>query len=343
LTLRFLRAYTIFVDRKGVFRIVVYALVISCCVFTATNIVKRARPPESRAIVIDEEYYNKKIPYLTFFSIDNQKIELAQFRQKVIIAKFTNFFENDINYLIYLDYLAQRYRNKIALFFFYNSSHDSEAGYINRYANFFAPIIKANEGIREAFNARGNETIIIGDDFRLKYKNSANSKRLLFLQASKYAHLENSPIVLPKGGFAYLDLDTKERKPVFSVDQTKDIIVNICISPCAECSDAERNTVLKEVLGDHPANLEMYFLFGGNNSSYLIEEYKEKYQLFDARIHFGLLPSSGNKLEDKYFEMFNYEHDPFLLVIRGNNNIIFTEDAGNSKDIDLKFLTKLLQ
>ena len=285
-------------DRKGVFRIVVYALVISCCVFTATNIVKRARPPESRAIVIDEEYYNKKIPYLTFFSIDNQKIELAQFRQKVIIAKFTYFF---------------------------------------------APIIKANEGIREAFNARGNETIIIGDDFRLKYKNSANSKRLLFLQASKYAHLENSPIVLPKGGFAYLDLDTKERKPVFSVDQTKDIIVNICISPCAECSDAERNTVLKEVLGDHPANLEMYFLFGGNNSSYLIEEYKEKYQLFDARIHFGLLPSSGNKLEDKYFEMFNYEHDPFLLVIRGNNNIIFTEDAGNSKDIDLKFLTKLLQ
>ena len=298
MTLRFLRAYTIFVDRKGVFRIVVYALVISCCVFTAINIVKRARPPESRAIVIDEEYYNKKIPYLTFFSIDNQKIELAQFRQKVIIAKFTYFF---------------------------------------------APIIKANEGIREAFNARGNETIIIGDDFRLKYKNSANSKRLLFLQASKYAHLENSPIVLPKGGFAYLDLDTKERKPVFSVDQTKDIIVNICISPCAECSDAERNTVLKEVLGDHPANLEMYFLFGGNNSSYLIEEYKEKYQLFDARIHFGLLPSSGNKLEDKYFEMFNYEHDPFLLVIRGNNNIIFTEDAGNSKDIDLKFLTKLLQ
>lgn len=328
---------------KGALRALVYALVVCCCIFTAFNLIRLNRRPHASPIPSEEINYDRPIPDLIFSSLGDKEIELSQLTQRVLIVKFTNFFDNEINYLIYLDYLAQRYKDKLSLLFFYNSSRDAGTHYIYRHSVFAAPVVRADERIRRAFNARGNETIILDYEQRIKFMSSANSKRILHSQVRKYACIEDNQPRLPDGGLIYLDLYQKEARRVQSSDEHEYLIVSLCISPCTECSDAKRNDMLKSLLLKHRENLEIFFLFGADNNPAFLEEYKEKYQLFDPNIHIGLLTRAEDHQEADYYRVFNYQIDPCLFVINGGDKLIFMEDEESTSRIDFNFLSELMK
>jgi len=332
------------VTGRGALRVLVYTLVFFCCFFTLFNLVRLSRrsskPTET---IVREDYYNKSIPDIKLVSIDDRNIELFQFKHKTLIVKFTKFLDGEINYLIYLDYLAQRYRDRLSLLLFYNSNRAAESQYIFRHSDFHAPIVKANDLIGQVFGAKGNETIILDHELRIKFKSSANSKKLLYSQVSKYAGIEDSQVCLPDGDLSYIDPYRNELVSIQSASQQKVLFINVCIAPCAECSDAKRNDMQKGLLLTYPEKLEIFYLFGADNDPLFLEEYKEKHQLFGPQIHFGLLAPAEGQQPSEYFEMFNYQNDPFLLVMKDGDKGAFIENLDNSGTIDVDFLAGFLK
>jgi len=126
------------------------------------------------------EYYNLQCPKIDFFSTTGRKISIKEFTGDVIIIRFTRFDLRDLPYLLYLEHLYESLKKEgiHLLFIQLIGKKYSETGY--ELIPFDTPIIEDDGFISSTFQSGLYDTIIIGRDFRIKFKDKLIDNKTIY-------------------------------------------------------------------------------------------------------------------------------------------------------------------
>lgn len=306
---------------------------------------------ESRQIKqnIRSDFYNLPCPEITIYSTAGEKISLRNLAGNVIIIRFSQFYRRDLPNLVYLQHLADKYRNHDVSLIFINSrgKHDKDA--INKIANLSSPIIENDGSIAALFNALPEDVIIIDRDFTIKFKYHRASKTLIFNEVMKWAFADQARPISIQGAalerliqkLAFYDVINRKRKRIDQL-QEKNILLTLFTSTCTGCEENARILLLKEIAKSiNPDETKILMLFGKGNNINTIRQYADLNEWNKFPFTVGVIEDSKDLPKKEYYQIFQLDTDPRTFIINSEGKLIFAETLKTTKVINLDYLKKL--
>lgn len=313
---------------------------------------EKAKIPEREPIYSsfsqnEESFYNLPSPDFSKKSVNGKEIRLSSLKGNVIILRFSRFYLEELPYLLYLEHLAKRFKKDGVSLIFINSLGKHYGDSIEKFVHLGSPIIEDDGSISSSFKASPFETIIIGRDFRIKFKYGRADNRTIYNQLIRFAFNDKEP-QLPKDeeiGALIRSLSFKEVKGGKSLRvedeiKGKSTILNLFISTCMGCPEGRRVALLKEIAKKIGSKGKVLILFGRGNGFDMIKEWTERMEL-DEPISVGVI--EGNSLDHNYLKIFRYEIDPRILVFGREGEIVYAEKEGDERMISPEFLLEKLK
>jgi hypothetical protein len=193
------------------------------------------------------------------------------------------------------------------------------------------------------------DTILIDKDFKIKLKSHDLTNQMIYSHLRKFLPIDKNPSnpiasseldVLIKF-IQFLDLRTNKTVELEAYLRGKPLILNLFISPCIECPENRRFSLLKDFAGKYPGAYNILVLFGKSNNPSIIGQLIKRFGLNIERIDIGIIKAIKDLPPEKYFELFRYDIDPRLSVLNSRGQIIFSEDPKNQRSISLTLLERM--
>jgi len=293
--------------------------------------------------------YDNPAPDFLISSINGENFRLSEWKGKVIIIKFSQFHLPELSNLLYLEYLARRYPKHVKLLFI-NSLGKHDADTVNKYMSFSTPITEDNGTINALFDARPNELLIIGKDFKIKYKHYLDKKNISNL-VLRYAFGNSSPHPPRKEEISDLikkinfeNLKTKKTENLGDRLKGKNTLIRLSISMCMTCPESTRIRLLKDLSQKiNPKKSQCIFLYGKGNTSKLMQGYLKGLRLNDFPIVPGVIIDENQHTDVEYLTLFQFDLDPRIIIFGKNGEVKFLEEIEDSaKILNSGFLKKRL-
>ncbi|MCP2519679.1 hypothetical protein NLB65_01240 [Candidatus Aminicenantes bacterium AC-335-B20] len=125
-------------------------------------------------------FYNQKCPNIIITDIQGKKIPLSSLIGSVIILKFTKFYFEELPSILYLEHLLGKFKNCGLHVFLIYSSKFLHQNFSLSFIKTSLPILKGDSFVISKFNAKINDTIIIGKDFRIKFKSNIARNQTIY-------------------------------------------------------------------------------------------------------------------------------------------------------------------
>jgi len=298
------------------------------------------------------EFYNTPCPEISFNSISGEDINLRDMVGNVIIIKFSQFYKKDLSNLVYLEHLAEKFKNEGVFLFLVNSQgkHFSEA--INKICSFSSPIVLDDGFIAGVFNTAPEDIVIVDRNFKIKFMSNMNNlfdKSLVYnelikwifegRQSSKIVSNEQLSSILNRLSFHDV---AEEKKMIFGKCASgKRIICTLFTSTCTGCEENIRIRLLRETSKRiNPEDTRIIFLFGIGNNKNAIKQYAFINNWNEHSIIVGVIDDVNTITEESYYDLFKLNTDPRTFILNENGEVIFAENFRNSRSINLNFLMK---
>lgn len=260
---------------------------------------------------------------------------LSNWKGDVIIIHFSKFHLNDLPNLLFFDYLQKRYIKKVKLLFI-NTLGKYEESTIKKFICLTSPIIEDDGTISSLYKAGRNETIIIGNDFRMKFKNSFASKKTVASLVEKEVYhdddqeaLEEENLINIFKGITFVDLKSAKRLSLSEIIEKKNVIIHLSISTCMTCPETKKIKILKDLAKDiDEGNNQILFLFGIGNKAKIINLFIERMQLGESSTLCGIINDNSTLKYDDYYKIFEFNIDPRIIIIKKDTKSIYIEKEG---------------
>jgi hypothetical protein len=146
---------------------------------------------------VHSDFFDRPCPEIVAHSINGVNITLRSFAGKVIIVRFSRFYRQELPYIVFLQDLAEKYKKFDTYLLFINSRGKHNQDEINKIVNLAFPVIEDDGSIRTLFNAYPEDTIIIGRDFKIKYKDDRFVKQIVYDELRQWVFENSTPQDLP--------------------------------------------------------------------------------------------------------------------------------------------------
>jgi hypothetical protein len=167
-----------FVNNPPLRTVVILVLLVNVF-FIALTISNFKKRRSSNSEMPNFTYYNTPCPDIEMTSLQGKKISLHDLRDSVTIIRFTRFLHQELPQLHYLNHLFKCSQKMINLLLIYPSERkDSEV--VDEFRSLSIPIIEDEGSISSAFESHPKDTIIIGKDLKLKFKNRFTKNRTIY-------------------------------------------------------------------------------------------------------------------------------------------------------------------
>ncbi len=279
-----------------------------------------------------------------------EEITLSNMLGNIIILRFSKFNLKDLPYLLYLEYLVERFKDNGVSLLFINTLGVYEAEAIERIVSLSTPIIEDNGTLSSLFNTSPNEVVIIGRDFRLKLKHNQLDNRTIYNQVIRFAFGDRKPPLSPTDDelsnlikkVMYREITNNKLKNLGDMINRNGAIVCLFVSTCLDCSEQNRIHLMKEISEETP-NLKKILLFGRGNSLDILKEFSRKATLNNYPISVGLIENLGYLTQEEYFKIFKYDVDPRLMIFNSQGRVIFLENIADERLMNTDYiLNKIL-
>lgn len=308
---------------------------------------------ESRQIKqnIQSDFYNLPCPKITIYSTEGEKINLRNLAGNVIIIRFSRFYRQDLPNLVYLQHLADKYRNQDVYLIFINSlgKHDKDA--INKIVNLSSPIVENDGSITALFNALPEDVIIIDRDFTIKFKYHRASNALIFNEVMKWAFADQTkPIYIQEAALerliqklTFYDVINKKKIRIDQL-QEKNMLLTLFTSTCTGCEENARILLLKETAKNiHQDKVRIMMLFGKGNNVNALRQYAALNEWNEFPFTVAVIEDSEDLPQKEYYQIFQLDTDPRTFIINSEGKLIFAETLKTTKVINLNYLRKLIR
>lgn len=293
--------------------------------------------------------FDTPAPDFTMPTIGGSNITLSNLSGHVIILRFSRFYLSELPFLLYLEHLSQKFNNDIKLVFI-NSLGKHEVEAIQEFVYISSPIIEDDGSLRSLFNAKPNETIIIGRDNKIKYKHVYANKKIIYNLVLRYAYENSTPKIPSRESLSdlikklsFFNLKTEKSESLMEKLRGKTSLIILSISTCLTCPETSRMRILKELSAQIDTNKnQIIFLFGKGNNPKVLKDFIARMRLDKDSISVGIIEERGFSYSE-YYQIFQYDLDPRLLIFEKGGKLKFLEkkrDVGKISDIN--FLKKKL-
>lgn len=299
------------------------------------------RPPGST-------FYDSLAPDFEKYGLDGKSVRVSDYAGELIILRFSPFYLNDLSSLLYLDHLANRFSKRGVRLFFINSRGKHYPEQIRNMVSLTSTIIEDDGSLMELYDAEYDDTIIIGRDFRIKFKYNRADKATIYQEIVRYAIFEDSKEHQINSSalkdlllrLSFKNLRTNKRQSLADALKGQKTLLNLLVSPCFSCPETRRFTIIKEVA--ERSDVRVVMLFGKGNGDVILKEYLERYGLDSPRIEAGIIEEGGELDRSRYYEIYQYDIDPRIIILDKTASIIFLEEKGDDNKIDAEFLIRKL-
>jgi len=299
-----------------------------------------------------QSFLNTPAPDFAAQTFDNTKIVLSKFSKNVTILRFSNFYYEDLPYLLFLEYLSKKYSNIGVRLIFINTlgKHDYES--VNNLVRLSSPIIEDDGIIYSLYNASTHETIIIGKDHKIKFKYPKPDNRMIFNQVLEILgrNPETNNYYLTEQlqnsikNISFININDDKPDSLLNVINGKKAIINISISSCFGCPEGNRVKALKYLSRHYDdGKTQVIYLLGDGNSCEIAKELSDKMELKTYKIVVGVIQRKNNSNDDDYFRLFQLNIDPRLVIFNENGKLVFLEKEGEANKINQDYLIKNIQ
>ncbi len=295
----------------------------------------------------DSIFYDQPSPDIEIRNIQGVNNKLSDFVGNIIIIQFTEFLYNEFPKLLYLEHLYKCSQGNVSLFFVYPSK-SKYSGLINDFNLLSVPIIEDDGPIQAIFNALVDDTIIIGKDFKIKFKSNYFSKYIIYNHVKRFLgddfpnpFISQEELSSSIKKIDYINIENNEMVNLGMNITDKYSIVNIFISTCMDCSENKRIYLLNEIANEAQLDkTQIVLLFGYGNKFEMVKEFYEKNNL--RKMIVGIIQASEELPHYDYYRIFRLNIDPRMFIFNKNANLIFAEDIENRRKISFDFITKEL-
>ena len=295
----------------------------------------------------DESFYNSPAPDFAKDSVDGKRIRLSSLKGNVIILRFSRFYLEELPYLLYLEHLAKRFKEYGVSLIFINSLGKHYKESIEKFVHLDSPVIEDDGSISSSFKSNPYETVIIGRDFKIKFKYGMFDKRTIYNQFIRFAFEDKSPPVLKDDeieslikSLSFKDVRSGKIKRIGDFVRGKSTVLNLFISTCMGCPEGRRISLLKEVGKLSGSKGEVLILFGKGNGSEMIRDWAERIGI-DESISIGVI--EGSDFDDDYLKVFRFEIDPRIFIFDREGKIVYSEEEGDERFISPEFLMERMR
>ncbi len=298
-----------------------------------------------------DSFYNSYCPEMSITTSYGEIINLRSLAGQVILIKFTGFYPSEVPYLLYLDHVGDYYKKAGLNLFFVSLRPEDDIRSCVKQINLVAPLVIDDGLISSLFNASLGDVIMVGRDFRIKFKYGNTSNNVLYNQLRRALFEGQTPISEDEERpqlagliteISYENIQNGKIETVGVEAEDKAIIVNFIISACFECPEKGRLSILKEVAErldkDHQA--VVFVLFGYGNDDEALRKYSSSLALTNANIRVGIVRAPSRKRTREYYSLFRLDLEARLMVIDKNMNLTYIERPRDSIDGDT-ILSKL--
>jgi len=295
--------------------------------------------------------YDLPCPEISEYSVSGEKINLNNLVGDVILLRFSRFYMEDLADLVYLQHLADKYRDQRVSLFFINTlgKHDEEE--ISKYISLTSPIIEDNGSITAKFNAFPEDLIIVDRNFSLKFKYNRGLKTVIYDEVTKWIFKEQlhqitegiHDVLGSIKKLKYYDVLENETYKLIQQKRNK-ICLTIFTSICTRCEESLRIHHLKELSNEiNEDSVEILILFGKGNTIEGIRQFTILNELDKFRISTGVMNVSSELDEKEYLKLFQLDADPRTLIISSEGQLTFFETRKTTKMINSNFLKEKLK
>lgn len=296
-------------------------------------------------------FYDLPCPEISKYSISGEKIDLHNLIGNVILIRFSRFYKQDLANLVYLQHLADKYRNQSVSLIFINTlgKHDEET--ISEIINLTSPIIEDDGSIVARFNAYLEDFIIVDRDFNIKFKHHRGSKTVIynevikwiFKELPRYNHTSKYDVSNIIQKLTYYDVYKNRIQKVIQ-QKYKKICLTTLTSICTGCEEDLRMLHLKELSNEVDINrVKILVLFGKGNTIEAIKQYAISSNWDKFPISIGVMNDSSELTESEYYQIFPLDTDPWTLIINSARDLAFSETRKTTKMINSEFLKEKLK
>lgn len=354
-----------FFKKNGVFLLLGVFLLINIILVTYNFVLFRQRKNENRKFIqerksfesrqikqnIRSDFYNLPCPEITIYSTAGENISLRNLAGNVIIIRFSQFYRQDLPNLVYLQHLADKYRNQGVSLIFINSLGKHDKDTINKIVNLSSPIVENDGSITALFSALPEDVIIIDRDFTIKFKYHRASKALIFNEVMKWAFADQTKPIYIQGAalerliqkLTFYDVINRKRIRVDQL-QEKNTLLTLFTSACTGCEENARIMLLKEIAKNIDQDkVHILILFGKGNNINAIRQYAALNEWNEFPFIVGVIEDSKDLPQKEYYEIFQLDTDPRSFIINSEGKLIFAEILKTTKVINLSYLRKLIR
>jgi hypothetical protein len=141
--------------------------------------------PKNANLNVRESLNDSYCPEIAIKTSLGETINLRSLAGQIIIIKFTGFYQAEIPYLLYLDYLGDYYKKAGVNLFFVSLRRRNDPLSYEKPLGFIAPVVNDDGFISSQFNASLGDAVIVGKDFRIKFKYDNASNNIIYDQLQK--------------------------------------------------------------------------------------------------------------------------------------------------------------
>lgn len=261
--------------------------------------------------IIQSDFFDSPCPDIEMVSTQGQDIKLPNFVGDVIVLRFTRSHPQDFPYLLYLEHLYNKFKDKGLQLFFIKLLERSETIPMNKPFDFIAPMIEDDGYIASLFQARLNDTIIVGKDFRIKFKHNQIVNRIIYNQIVRYLFEDSLPphalsdtelaSLLKK--IDYRNIKNGELENLEISINNKPSLITLFVSQCLGCPEHRRITIMKQIASEiKPDKAQIILLFGKGNNFETTKKFAEQNDLLDY-ITIGVIQDSENVSNEDYYQI----------------------------------------
>lgn len=300
--------------------------------------------------IVNQEFtFDAPAPDFTMPTISGSNITLSNLSGHVIILRFSRFYLPELPFLLYLEHLSQKFNNEIRLVFI-NSLGKHEINAIQKFVRISSPIIEDTGSLRSLFNARLNETIIIGRDYKIKFKNIYVDKKAIYDLVLRYAYGDLPPAAPSKEeieelikNLSFYNLETGKTESIVEKINERKSLINLSISTCMTCPETSRVHLIKELSEQIDLDKsQIIFLFGKGNNPKMLKDFIIRMGLDKDSVLAGVI-EKGKLSDSEYYRIFQYDLDPRILIFEKGGKLKFLEKIRDARKLsDVNFLKEKL-
>jgi hypothetical protein len=313
-----------------------------------------ASDSEPESLVPDrpgDDFYDFACPDIELVDNRGKLRTLRELHGVVTIIRFTSFLRSEFKDIIFLDHIQRCLKDdKVQVIFICPTKRHDSLLLDARSGRLSVPIIKAEPDFPALFHSGSSDTIIIGPDLKIKFRQQNPSHRTIYQQAVRLMRPDTlkrkspstSMIMRTIKSIRFRDLDSGRLEKLYDTINNRIVIMGLFLTACYACPvDAKIRTVQEALGGEGKENILALFLFGLGNQIEDVEEVRERYQLFGSNIVTGIIEAVEGPGAGEYCHLFDYLIDPRLFVF-GNNDIFFLETGENTQKITPEYLFRLI-